>query len=257
MRKYIPVVIALLLPLSISCAASAAAAQDLSVSAAVSLKNAFTAAAKAFEAANKNVNVALNFGASGDLMAQIKTGAPVDVFASAALKDMDELDAEGLVVRDSRTVFVSNEVVLVRPAASDAAPASFEDLKKPGVKKVAIGNPRSVPAGRYADEVLQALKLSDALKDKLVFAENVRQVLDYVARNEADAGIVYSTDAKTRPREVTVVLTAPAGSHEPILYPIGVVRDSKNVKAARAFISFVLSREGKKIFEQYGFKPVK
>ena len=230
---------------------------EITVSAAISLKNAFTDMGKAFEAVNKSVTVSFNFGASGDMMAQIKGGAPVDVFASAALKDMDALDNDGLIIKDSRANFVSNAIVLIRPASSKIQIAAFEDLKKSEIKKIAIGNPASVPAGRYADQVLQFLKLSDAIKDKLVFAENVRQVLDYVARNEADAGVVYSTDAKTRPQEVTVVAAAPEGSHKPVLYPIGIVRGSKNEKAARAFLSFVRSDEGKNILEKYGFAPVK
>ena len=236
---------------------SAGASGELTISAAISLKNAFTDIGKAFEAANKDTKVTFNFGASGDLMVQIRGGAPVDVFASAALKDIDALDADSYVVRDSRVNFVSNAVVLIKPAASKAAITSFEDLRKPEVKKISIGNPKSVPAGRYADEVFQALKLGDAIKDKLVLAENVRQVLDYAGRNEVDAAIVYSTDAKTRPRDVIVVTAAPEGSHKPILYPIAVVKGTKNEKAARAFISFVRSEQGKSILAQYGFEPVK
>ncbi len=236
---------------------SAAASQELTVSAALSLKNAFTDIGKAFEAGNKDTKVIFNFGASGDLMTQIKGGAPVDVFVSAAVKDMDALDNDGFVIKDSRANFVTNTIVLVKPASSKLLIGSFEDLKKPDVKKIAIGNPKSVPAGRYADEVFQSLKLSDAIKDKIVFAENVRQVLDYVARNEVDAGVVYATDAKTRASEVVLIAAAPEGSHKPILYPIGIVKGSKNEKTARAFISFVRSEEGKKILERYGFKAVK
>jgi molybdate transport system substrate-binding protein len=231
--------------------------QGITVSAAISLKDAFEEIGKLFESCNKDVKIAFNFGASGDLMAQIKGGAPVDVFASAALKDMDGLDHDGFVIKDSRANFVSNSIVLIIPVSSKVTIGSFEDLKKPDVEKIAIGNPQSVPAGRYAHDIIQSLKLSDELKDKLVLAENVRQVLDYVARNEADAGMVYLTDAKTRPQEVTVVAVASEGSHTPILYPIGIVKGSKNEKAARAFISLVRSDEGKKILEKYGFKPVK
>jgi molybdate transport system substrate-binding protein len=117
-------------------------------------------------------------------------------------------------------------------------------------------NPKTSPAGRYADEVFQFLKIADAIKDKLVFAENVRQVLDYVARGEVDAGVVYATDAMTRTSGVTVIAVAQEGSHKPILYPIAIVKGSKNEQAARGFISFVRSDEGKKILGKYGFKPV-
>jgi molybdate transport system substrate-binding protein len=235
---------------------AAAESREIVVSAAISLRNAFTDIGQAFEAGNKDVTVSFNFGASGDLKTQIMGGAPADVFASAALKDMDALDADGLLVGNTRVNFVSNAVVLIQPAASGTVIASFDDLKKPEVKKIAMGNPRSVPAGRYADEVLHALKLGDALADKLVLAENVRQVLDYVCRNEVDAGIVYSTDAGTRPGETRVILAAPKGSHKPILYPLAVVKGSKQEQTARAFITFVRSKEGKTILERYGFKPV-
>ena len=147
-------------------------------------------------------------------------------------------------------------MVLVKPRSSKTRIASFADLEKTEVQKIAIGNPRTVPAGRYADEVFQSLKLSGAIRDKLVLAENVRQVLDYVARGEVDAGVVYATDATTRPQEVTIVATAPKGSHKPILYPIAVVKGSKSENAARAFISFVRSGEGRKILEKFGFKTV-
>jgi molybdate transport system substrate-binding protein len=235
---------------------SAAESHDMVVSAAVSLRNAFTDIGKAYEERHKDMKITFNFGASGDLVAQIKGGAPVDVFASAAQKDMDALDQDGLIIKDSRSNFVSNAVVLIRPISAKGIVDSFEALKKPDVKKIAMGNPRSVPAGRYADEVFHSLKLSDAIKNRIIFAENVRQVLDYVARNEVDAGVVYATDAKTRPQEVTVIAAAPKGSHKPILYPIGVVKDTRNEKAARSFISFVRSKEGMKILEGYGFKAV-
>lgn len=257
MKKSVSGVIAALLLFMTTGTVLAVAQQEVTVSAAISLKNAFEEIGKIFESQNKDVKVAFNFGASGDLMAQIKGGAPVDAFASAALKDMDALDNDGLVIKDTRANFVSNSVVLVKPASSKAAIASFEDLKKPEVKKIAVGNPKTVPAGRYADDVFHSLKLSDSIKDKLILAENVRQVLDYVARNEVDAGVVYSTDAKTRPQDVTVVSAAPEGSHMPILYPIAVVKGVKNEKVARAFVSFVRSEEGKKILERYGFKAVK
>jgi molybdate transport system substrate-binding protein len=230
---------------------------EITVSAAISLRNAFEEIGKIFEAGNKDAKVAFNFGASGDLMAQIKGGAPVDVFASAALKDMDVLENDGLVIKDSRVNFAGNTLVLVRPASPKVPVASFDDLRKSDVRKIAVGNPKTVPAGRYADEVFQSMKLADAIKDKLIFAENVRQVLDYVARGEVDAGVIYATDAMTRASEVAVIAVAPENHHKPVLYPIAVLKDSKHEKTARAFILFVRSDEGMKILEKYGFKPGK
>lgn len=233
----------------------AAAPKEITVSAAISLKNAFDEIGKKFEASPGGVKVVFNYGASGDLMAQIKGGAPVDVFASAALKDLDELAGQGLLLPDTKAIFAGNEVVLVMPAAGKVKVASFEDLASAGVKKIAVGNPKTVPAGRYAEEVFGYFKISEKLKDKLVFGENVRQVLEYVARGEVDAGIVYLTDAMTKKGEVKVVATAPEASHKPVAYPIAVVKASKETAAAKAFIAFVRSKEGEAILDRCGFKP--
>ena len=190
-------------------------------------------------------------------MNQIEGGAPVDVFASAAQKDMDLLDQKGLVAPGTRVNFASNTVVLVVPATAKTSMKSFEGLKTDTIKKIALGNPKTVPAGRYAEEVFQYYKLLGAIKDKLILAGNVRQVLDYVARGEVDAGVVYATDAATRLKEVRTVATAPKQSHKPVIYPIGVVKGTKNKVAAGAFIALLSSAEGKNILEKYGFKVVK
>ncbi|HYA85876.1 MAG TPA: molybdate ABC transporter substrate-binding protein [Nitrospirota bacterium] len=234
--------------------ASAEPPVDITVSAAISLKNAFEEIGKIYESQNKGIKVMFNFGASGDLMMQIKGGAPVDVFASAALKDMDELDNAGFVLKDTRVNFATNSLVLITPMSSKIALVSFDDLKKAEVKKIAVGNPKTVPVGRYTEETFQYFKVSDMIKEKLVFAENVRQVLDYVARGEVDAGVVYSTDAMVKQQEVRIVVTTPEASHKPVVYPIAVVKSTKNEKAAKAFLSLVTSEEGRKILSKYGFK---
>ncbi|OGR07226.1 MAG: molybdate ABC transporter substrate-binding protein [Deltaproteobacteria bacterium RIFOXYD12_FULL_50_9] len=236
---------------------NAAESTEITVSAAISLKNAFEEVGKLFESSNWGIKVLFNFGASGDLKTQIKGGAPVDVFASAALKDMDELSKEGFVLPDTKANFVTNTVVLIVPASSKISTASFEDLTRSEISKIAVGNPKTVPAGRYTEETFQYYKISEKLKDKLIFAENVRQVLDYVARGEVDAGVVYETDAIIRQQEVKVAATAPELSHKPIIYPITVIKDAKNAQAAKMFVSFVLSEGGKIILEKHGFKPVR
>jgi len=229
-------------------------AQEITVSAAISLKEAFVELGKGFEAGQKGTRVQFNFGASGDLARQIVGGAPVDVFASAGLKEMDELDRKGLTAPGTRVNFAGNTVVLAIPTASTLRLEAFSDLTRKEVKKIAIGNPQTVPAGRYAEQVLRGLKLWETLKDKLVFAENVRQVLDYVARGEVDAGLVYATDALARTRELKKFLPAPEGSYQPVVYPIAAVKGSKNEGLARAFIAGVLSPAGKHILQRYGLK---
>ena len=232
----------------------AASSGEITVSAAASLTNAFQDIGKAFEARNKGIKVYFNFGSSGDLKRQIEGGAPVDVFASAALREMDDLERQGGVAAGTRRGFAANGMVLVKPAASGTRLETFTDLVKPEFKRIAIRNPASVPAGMYAEQVLKHFRVWDAIKDKLVFGESVRQVLDYVARGEVDAGMVFSTDALTRPKDVTVTMKAPEVSHVAVIYPIAIVKNTKNEKAAKTFVDFVMSDEGKRILEKYGFK---
>ncbi|HKN18709.1 MAG TPA: molybdate ABC transporter substrate-binding protein [Dissulfurispiraceae bacterium] len=230
--------------------------KEITVSAAISLKNAFEEIGKIYEAKNRETKVFFNFGASGDLMRQIEGGAPVDVFASAARQDMDEAEKKGLIAIGSRVNFAANSVVLIVPLKEGNAIKSFKDLKSGSVKKIAVGNPKAVPAGRYTEEVLKYYKILDAIKDKLIFTENVRQVLDYVFRGEVDAGIVYSTDAIVGAKEVVAVATAPEASHRPVVYPIAMVKASPNSELASGFIGLVTSPEGKRILAKYGFKDV-
>jgi molybdate transport system substrate-binding protein len=201
--------------------------------------------------------VSFNFGASGDLMKQIAGGAPVDVFASAAQKNMDEADKQGFIVAATRADIAANSVVLIVPAGVKTSLKSFEGLVAADIKKIAIGNPKTVPAGRYAEEVFNYFKLLPAIKDRFIFTENVRQVLDYVARDEVDAGVVYATDAAARPKETTIVAVAPEESHKPVIYPIAMVKGAKSESSAKAFISLVRSPEGQKILQKYGFKTIK
>ena len=233
------------------------AAHEITVSAAISLKNAFEDIATIFQERNPGAKVLFNFGASGDLARQIEGGAPVDIFASAAQKDMDDIDRKGLVASNSRRNFAGNAVVLIKPANSKTPINSIEDLKRKEVGKISIGNPKTVPAGRYAEEALRHYNLWDAVKDRLVFAENVRQVLDYVARGEVDAGLVYSTDAMARSKEVKVVMKLPEGSHQPVVYPIGVIKGTKEESLSRAFADLVVSPEGQQILNRYGFIAAK
>jgi len=230
--------------------------KEITVSAAISLKNAFEEIGKLYESKTKTACV-FNFGASGDLLKQIAGGAPVDIFASAAKKDMDEADSQGLTVADTRADFASNSVVLVIPADAKTGLNSFEGLNFAGIKKIAVGNPKSVPAGRYAEDVFNFYNILASIKDKFIYTENVRQVLDYVARAEVDAGVVYATDAAARSKEVKVVAAAPEPSHKPVVYPSAVVKGSKNEAGAKAFIDLVLSDEGRAVLQKYGFKSGK
>ena len=225
---------------------------EILVSAAISLKNAFEEIGSLYEK-QTGARVRFNLGASGLLQKQIETGAPVDVFASAGEKQMDELQTEGLIIPATRHNFAGNTLVLIVPARSGVPVRSFSDLARPEVGRVSIGSPKTVPAGQYAEETLRNLRLWDALQPRIVFAENVRQVLDYVMRGEVDAGIVYSSDMAGVQGKAKVAAQAPKGSHTPIQYPIAVVRQAGDENGARRFIELVLSRTGQTILGKHGF----
>jgi len=232
------------------------AGREITVSAAVSLRDAFREISKQYEE-RTGAKINFNFGASGALQKQIESGAPVDVFASAGIPQMDALATKGLIAPETRRDFARNTLVLVVPADSTSGITSFADLGGAKVTKLAIGNPKTVPVGRYAEQTLTRLGLWERLEPRLIMAEDVRQALDYVARGEVDAGIVYASDVRATANRVRTVATAPADSHDPILYPIAVVRASGHQDVARAFIDSVMSDEGQRILEKYGFERVR
>jgi molybdate transport system substrate-binding protein len=226
---------------------------NLTVSAAISLKDALDRAEQAYTAINANVTFSPNYGGSGTLQQQIEQGAPVDVFISAAPKQMDALQSKGLLLDGTRRDLFANEVVLIVPKNSKLGLKSFRDLTRPDVKKIALGEPTTVPAGQYAKEVLSKLGIESSVTSKAVLAKDVRQVLTYVETGNVDAGIVYTTDAEIASDQVTIVARAPEGSHEPVIYPVAVIKDSKNPDAAKKFLDFLASPQGSAIFESYGF----
>ena len=222
----------------------------LLVSAAASLKDAFTEIGRHFEA-QEHVKVAFNFGASSLLQRQIETGAPVDVFASAAEAQMDQLQQKKLCLPDTRKDFAANALVLIVPTNSSLKKGSFFDLGTDKMGRIAVGAP-GVPIRLYSEEVLKKLKLWDAVRPKCVFGENVRQVLDYVARGEVDAGLVYATDAALL-SGVRVLATAEVSWSRPILYPVAVVSDTRQVALAKRFIRYLTEKDGRKTLGKYGF----
>ncbi|MCC8396740.1 molybdate ABC transporter substrate-binding protein [Paraburkholderia sp. MMS20-SJTR3] len=228
-------------------------AAELVVSAAASLTNAFKAVGDAFQQQHPGTKVLMNFGASDVLMQQIVKGAPADVFASADQKAMDKAAAEKVIVPATRRDFAANSLALIVPADSRFAPAGLNDLTTASVKRVAFGDPASVPVGRYTQGALQAAGVWDAVSAKAVLASNVRQSLDYVARGEVDAGFVFGTDAAIMPDKVKVALTVP--TQTAITYPIAQVEGSRHAADARAFVDFVLSPAGQAVLAKYGFKP--
>ena len=229
---------------------------ELTISAAASLKDAFREIANQYEPrAGSKVN--FNFGASGALQKQIESGAPVDVFASAGSPQMDALAKQGLIVPETRRDFARNALVLIVPADSQTGISSFADLTGAKVTRIAVGNPRTAPVGQYTEQALTRLGLLERLRPRLVIAEDVRQALDYVARGEVDAGVVYASDVRAAGNRARIVATASEDSHDPILYPLAVIRASGHQDAARAFIESVMGEEGQRVLEKYGFERVR
>jgi molybdate transport system substrate-binding protein len=235
-------------------AAKAVAEQDLIVSAAASLTNAFQEIGQKFSSANPGTKVVPNFAASGALLQQIENGAPVDVFASADQKTMDQANEKKLILPETRKNLASNGLVLIIPLGSGISIKSPKDLGAKEISKVGLGNPDTVPAGRYTREALTNEGLWEELNPKFIPADSVRQVLDYVGRGEVDAGFVFATDAAIARDKMQVVATL--AKHKPILYPVAVVAATQKKDLAQRFIDFVLSNEGQEILSKYGFgKP--
>ena len=230
-----------------------ASADELTVSAAISLKDALDEISHLYSADHPAAKVHVNLGSSGTLQRQIEQGAPVDIFISASPKEMDSLQSQGLLLPGTRKDLVKNSVVLIVPAGSTTV-SDFQDLTKAAVKTVAVGEPQTVPAGKYAQEVLTHFGIYDQVKPKLVLAKDVRQVLTYIETGNADAGIVYATDAKIS-KKVTVVATAPENSHSPVVYPASVIKNSTNPAASKAFLEFLAGEKARTVFEKYGFVP--
>jgi molybdate transport system substrate-binding protein len=232
------------------CAAPAQAQATLTVSAAASLKDVVAEVETVYQQSHAKVNFANNFGSSGTLAAQIDQGAPVDLFISAASKPMDDLERKGLIVAGTRRNLLRNTLVLIAPL--DSKLKDFQGLANRSVRILALGDPASVPAGQYGSQTLAALHLLDTLKSKFVLAKDVRQVLTYVETGNADAGIVYATDAATSGK-VRVAAVAPEWTHEAIIYPAAVVKGGHSEEAARRFIEFLKSPEAHAVFMKHGF----
>jgi len=231
--------------------AGAAHADDLVVSAASSLTNAFQDVAKVYEAQHPGTHVVLNFASSDTLLRQIANGAPADVFASADQVAMDKAQAQQSIVPASRVDFAANQLVVIVPTGTHASVNALKDLAGPTFKRIAWGDPASVPVGRYTKGVLQKAGLLATLTPKSVLGQNVRQCLDYVERDEVDAGFVYATDAAIAKDKVKVALRVP--SPTPITYPIAVVAHAQHAAEAQSFIEFVRSTQGRQRLAAYGF----
>lgn len=226
---------------------------SLTISAAASLSEALTDIKEEFIKENPDINLVLNFGGSGSLMQQIKQGAPVDVFFSAAeLPFQTLLDAE-LIDREHQSAIIGNSLTLVTPKEKPID--SLESLENETVKKIAIGTPDSVPAGMYAKQSLISTGIWENIESKLVMAKNVRQVLTYVETGNVDAGFVYNTDAANS-ESIHVIEEIQDELHDPIIYPAGVVTTTKHKDESVLFFQYLQSSTARTIFKKYGFRTL-
>lgn len=224
---------------------------ELTISAASSLQDALDEVKKAYEKEHSEVTLTFNYGASGSLQQQISQGAPVDLFFSAAEDKFDTLVDEGKIAKKDRVDLLGNELVLVVPKDSSTV-KSFDDLANKNVEKIALGTPETVPAGQYGKESLENMDLWKDIKDKVVYGKDVRQVLSYVETGNVEAGLVYKTDALTSDK-VEIAAAADSSTHTPIIYPVGVIKDSEHYDAAKEFYNYLQDDNTLKVFEKYGF----
>lgn len=226
---------------------------DLTVSAAASLKDALNEVQTLYKTEKPNTTIAINYGGSGTLQQQIEQGAPVDLFFSAATSNMTALKDKGLLNDSTIKNLLQNKLVLVVPKDSKATITSFAEVaSSSAIKKLALGEPTTVPAGKYALQVFKYYNATETVTGKAIYAKDVREVLTWVESGNADAGAVYSTDAKTSDK-VKVVATATDGSHDPILYPAAVIKSTKHAVATEDFLNFLTTDAAKAIFVKYGF----
>ncbi len=228
---------------------------NLGIAAAASLKDALTDVQALYLQEKPKTTLTINFAGSGTLQKQIEQGADVDLFFSAATSNMDTLKSKGLLIDSTVRNVLGNKLVLVVPNHSKVpVNSSFSVVvTDPSVKKVALGEPKTVPAGKYAENVFTFLNILDKVKEKVVYAQDVRQVLNWVETGNVDAGVVYLTDAKISDT-VKVIATASEESHTPIVYPAALIKSTNNYTASRDFLNFLTSDKAKAIFDKYGFE---
>ncbi len=224
----------------------------LNIAAAATLKDVLTEINGVYMDDNPQVTILSNFTSSGTIQVQIENGAPVDVFISGASLQMDNLENKGLIVEDTRRDLLNNKIVLIVPKDSTLDITSFNDLASDRVNMVAFGDPGAVTAGMYGQKALEELGIWSQVQPKLVFGNDVRQVLAFVESGNVDAGVVYLTDAKIS-NQVRVVANAPDAINDQIVYPAAVIKASTNQDAARDYLDFLFTDKAAAIFEKYGF----
>ena len=226
--------------------------EKITIQAAASLKGALTELADAYKKEHNLADdqIAINFAGSGTLRQQIEQGAPASLFISADEKNMKMLQDKDLV--SDVKPFVTNQLVLVVPKGQP----KIELNQIATVKRIVLGNPETVPAGNYGKQVLTKLGVWDQVESNVVYAKDVKAVTASISQSAGDAGFIYKTDAIAAGDAVEIAAATPANSHDPVIYPIGIIKKYDNA-LAQDFYKYVMSPEGQKVLEKYGFSTPK
>lgn len=244
---------ALLLAASLLAAGCASEAAETEVAAAVSLRGAFLDIAETFQTRYPDRRLRFAFAGSGALLAQIEQGAPFDAVALAGAEEMDRLEQGGRLEPGSRFDFAGNRLVVAVPLG-EAMPASLDDLRGERFRRIALGAPAAVPAGRYARQALLGAGLWEALQPRLIFAEHVAQVRTYVARGEVDAGFLYRSDLEGAD-DVQGAFEVDPSLHAPIRYPAAALKGARDPEGARLFLEMLGGTLGEVMLRRHGFGP--
>ncbi|WP_147534855.1 molybdate ABC transporter substrate-binding protein [Bacillus marasmi] len=224
----------------------------LTISAAASLQDLLKDLQHEFNKQQPNIHLTFNFAGSGTLQQQIINGAPVDIFIFADEEKAKILIENGLVYKKTAKNLLGNQLVLITPKNSNYTIDSLADLTQNEIKKIAIGTPEVVPAGKYTKSALSQTNLWNKLEQKLIFTKDVRQVLTFVENGNVDAGFVYLSDINSS-TDVKLSVKIPTTNHEPILYSSGVLKTSKQIKSANIFYKFLLSSDAKELYQKHRF----
>ena len=249
-RLFLPALLALLLAASLlGCSRSD---DELLIFAAASLRDALEEVGDEFHRAH-GVRVRFSYGGSVAMAQQLARGAPADLFLSAGPGPMDTLERQELLEPGTRVDLLGNVLVVVAGEGVSATLSEPQGLLAPEARRLAVADPQLAPAGAYAREALQSLGLWSQLEPKLVTGPDVRTVLAYVESGNADAAIVYATDAKVSP-DLRILWTFDPDTHFPLVYPAAALRDAGNPEGARLFLEFLLGPEAGDVFARSGFR---
>ena len=264
-RFFILSLLITLIAVQISGCANQKTDKEIIVSVASSLQDCINEIKNNYSKTKPEVKVVINYGSSGTLQNQIEQGAPVDIFISAGISQMDSLENKKLLLENTRLDLLGNGLVLVTAKDNNkdknrekdnTKVTSLSDLSKPEIKQIGVATPTTAPAGKYTQEALTNLGYWDSLQPKFVFAKDVKQVLAYVETGNVDAGFVYLSDSKTSDK-VNVMLNVPENLHATIIYPAAIMTDTKNKEAAEDFMGYLQGPEAKQVFVKYGFKTLR